>query len=138
MKGGIDLEGVLSDYHYALRNYSLRAVENVVAALRSGDIEEASKEFSPKAPKLAEYVRAEQRRLDILNAPKAISGPAIVQKLKHADLKREETIELSRQGYRLLAEEIGHLEFQEKVKRKAFPAGAIWFAALGEVWSRNK
>lgn len=66
LRGVTDERGTMEDYCEALREFSNAAIWNVVFALRDGTIEGASDEWSPRAPKLARWVREEQSRLDNL------------------------------------------------------------------------
>lgn len=75
LRGVTDEHGVMEDYCFALRNFSEEAVANTVNALREGGIEGASKSFCPTAPQLADYVRAEQGRIDIMSRPR-LAPPA--------------------------------------------------------------
>lgn len=59
-----DQRGTMEDYCEALREFSNAAIWNVVFALRDGTVKDASDEWSPRAPKLARWVREEQARLD--------------------------------------------------------------------------
>lgn len=105
--------------------------------LRRGLIEEASKDFSPRAPKLAEYVRAEQARLDALRRPKALPyAPVHKEFQRHNERQRRETKELERQGWKKLADNIGQEEFNTQAKRRRLPVGARWFWSLEEVWAK--
>jgi len=54
---------ILESYCFALSEFSDEAIWATVDKLRAGKIEEASKNFCPKAPELASYVRAEQTRI---------------------------------------------------------------------------
>ena len=135
LRGVTDQEGTLEDYCFALSDFDSEAIWNTVNNLRSGKIEEASKDFCPKAPKLAEYVRSEQKRLDILKAPKAIPYiPAVSSFKDWRIIQRARTDELSAQGFRCIAVDIGLDEMVTKSRRKTFPAGTIWFWCLQEAW----
>lgn len=126
---------ILDAYCFALSEFTSDAVWNTVNALRAGKIEDASKNFCPKAPELASYVRSEQKRLDILKSPRAISYVPVAHEFKDwRVIQRVETDRLAGEGFRCLATELGHDEFVTKARRKAFPAGSVWFWALQECW----
>lgn len=130
-----DERGTLEDYCFALSDFSNDAVWNTVNNLRRGVIEEASKDFCPKAPKLAEFVRSEQARLDAVGRLPTLPAPAITKEFKRWDIiQRREANELAGSGFRLLAEKIGLDEMNIRAKRREFPEGTIWFWCLQEAW----
>lgn len=137
VRGGTDPEGVLEDYQFALQDCSALAVENTVNALRAGKIEEASKDFCPKAPKLAEYARAEQRRLDAINRPPAVEHkPARSPEwIGPERLRQMERDSLSRRGFLLFAENISQDSFAMSCGRRKWPVGSTWKWLLQEVWA---
>lgn len=82
-----DERGVMEDYCSALREFSNQAIWNVVFALRDGTIEGASDEWSPRAPKLARWVREEQNRLDAIAE---LERRRSVKKITDDEQRREE------------------------------------------------
>lgn len=126
---------ILDTYCFALSEFSSEAIMNTVNNLRAGKIDEASKNFCPKAPELAVFVRAEQKRIDILKAPKHL--PYLAAKSDFKDwriIHRQRTEELADDGFRLLRSAISLDEFVLLGRRKALPTGSIWFWSLQEVW----
>lgn len=139
LRGVTDQEGTLEDYCFAVSDFDSDAIWNTVNALRSGKIDDASKDFCPKAPKLAEYVRAEQRRLDVQNAPKAITYRAEPVPFKDwGAIQRARTEELALLGFQCLRSEISHDEFVILGRRKALPTGTVWFWQLQEAWGPSQ
>lgn len=134
-RAGTDLEGTLSDFQFALQDVSVRAVENVVAALRSGLIDDASRDFCPKAPKLADYARAEQRRLDAVNRPKAVGYQPVGHQFKNwQEIHRHRAEELAASGFVC----IPNISIDEMVagsKRRRWKPGTQWFWSISEAWS---
>lgn len=127
---------ILDTYCFALSEFSSEAIMNTVNNLRAGKIEEASKSFCPKAPELAVYVRSEQKRLELLNSPRALPAPTVSKPFKHwGHIQREETIALASLGYRCVAENIGIDEMVTRARRKQFPEKTVWFWCIQEAWS---
>lgn len=136
LRGVSDEAGVMDDYCYALSDCSSQAVWNTVNNLRSGKIEEASKDFCPKAPKLAEYVRFEQRRLDAINRPPAISySPVNVPFKDWRIIHRQMADALKSVGWTLVAENLSLDDFTRLSKRRRWGAQTTWFWAIAEAWS---
>lgn len=134
LRGVTDQEGTLADYQFALSDCSAQAVENTVNALRAGLIEDASKDFCPKAPKLAEYARAEQRRLEAINRPRMVSHRPVEHEFKDwRVIQRERTRELAQQGYVLVAENC-----TQDQSRKFLKPRTRWFWAIQEVWEPTR
>lgn len=59
---------ILESYCRALSEFQPEAIRKTVDDLEAGRIEDASKDFCPKPPKLADLVRQEQRRQDLAAA----------------------------------------------------------------------
>lgn len=84
---------ILESYCRALAEFSPEAIRKTVDDLEAGRIEDASKDFCPKPPKLAELVRAEQRRQELANAEqKRRTTPRIEHRNEYSDEYREEMI----------------------------------------------
>lgn len=134
-RGGTDLEGTLSDFQFALQDVSVRAVENIVAALRAGLIEDASRDFCPKAPKLADYARAEQRRLDAVNRPKSVGYQPAAHAFKDWRIvHRECAAELAEKGF-VCIPNVSIEDWVSGGKRRRWKAGTTWFWSISEAWS---
>jgi hypothetical protein len=127
---------ILDTYCFALSEFSSEAIWNTVNSLRSGKIEEASKNFCPKAPELAVYVRNEQKRLDAINSPKAIphfqepkpfKDWRVIQQLKVEERAKTE-------GFVLLDDDISLEQFNTNVRRRKYPAGTTFYWAISQVW----
>lgn len=130
-----DQEGTLEDYCFALSDFSSEAVWNSVNNLRAGKIDEASKDFCPKAPKLAEYVRAEQRRLDAVNRPPAISYSIVKVPFKDwRIIHRQKADALEEQDWVLYPEKLSLEEMKIAARRGRLRIGATWFWSLQEAW----
>lgn len=137
LRGVSDERGTLEDYCFALSDFSADAVRNTVDNLRKGSIEDASRDFCPKAPRLADYVRSEQARLDALSRPKAFLPSPVAHDFKDwRIIQREETERLSRAGFKRLAENIGQIEAITLARRRELPEGAVWFWAICEIWGK--
>jgi hypothetical protein len=135
LRGVTDQTGTLEDYIFALNDCSVEALQTTVNNLRAGRIEEASKEFSPSAPKLAEYVRAEQRRLDAINRPKAISFQPISRPWKDWKLiHRHIADDLAAKGFVKVAENTPLDTAVTFARRKTWRPGTRWFWAIQEAW----
>ncbi len=135
LRGVTDERGTLESYGFALEGNSVEAINNTVNMLRRGEIADASKEWCPKAPKLAEYVRDEQRRIDALNRPKYIPQQPISRPWKDWNvIQRERTKELQEQGFVCLATDIGHDVASSRMRQKRYPVGSIWFWCIQEIW----
>lgn len=135
LRGVTDERGTLEGYGFALEGFSVEAIRNTVNMLRRGEIEEASKEWCPKAPKLAEYVRAEQSRIDALNRPRAVSYQPVSRPWKDWNIiQRERTRELQEQGFVLLDQNVAHDVACARTRQKKYPVGSIWFWCIQEVW----
>ncbi|WP_454686859.1 hypothetical protein [Agrobacterium leguminum] len=135
LRGVTDERGTLESYGFALEGNSVEAIRNTVNMLRRGEIADASKEWCPKAPKLAEYVRAEQSRLDAVNRPKMVSYQPVSRPWKDWNIiQRERTHELSEQGFVLLDKDVPHEIASNRMRQKKYPVGSIWFWCLQEVW----
>lgn len=133
-RGGTDLEGTLSDFQFALNGLSVKAVETTISHLRAGMIEEASKEYSPKAPKLAEFVRAEQRRLDAFNRPKVISYQPVGHEFKDwRIIHRQKACNAAARGFTCI-EGVMIEEWHSGMVRRKWRAGTEWFWSISEVW----
>lgn len=84
---------ILESYCRALAEFTQEAIRKTVDDLEAGRIEDASKDFCPKPPKLAELVRAEQRRQDLANAEaRRKSAPRIEHRAEYSDEHREEML----------------------------------------------
>lgn len=68
---------ILEAYCEALSDCSSEAIWATVNKLRAGKIEEASKNFCPKAPELACYVRAEQLKMSASRRERQLPKPEI-------------------------------------------------------------
>jgi hypothetical protein len=127
---------ILDAYCFALSDCSSEAVWNTVNNLRAGRIEEASKDFCPKAPKLAEYARAEHRRLQAMNRPKSVTYAPISQPWKDwRIIHRQRAQELAAKGWRLAAENLPLDNGVLMGRRKMWKPGSIWLWAISEMWS---
>lgn len=127
---------IMEVYCEALSEASSAAVWNTVSNLIAGKIEAASKNFCPRAPELAEYARAEQRRLDAANRPRGISYQPVSHTFKDWRIsQRQTTEELARQGFTLAAENLPQDNFVTMARRKALRPGTIWLWAVQEAWS---
>lgn len=124
---------MLEDYLFALQDCSVEAVRNIVNDLRAGKIEDASTEFSPKAPKLATFARAEQARLNAIIAlgkPKAVTyAPVSVGFKDWRIIHRQRADELRSQGYWLVSDNA------EVKARQNAPAGSIFLWSICELWA---
>lgn len=135
LRGVTDEQGTLDAYGFALEPFSIEAIGNTVNMLRRGEIKEASKEWCPKPPQLAEYVRSEQARLDAANRPKAIPyQPPPRDYLVHVVKQRQKADELASQGFHCIATGVDHIMSINMGKSKKRSVGSIWFASLQEVW----
>jgi len=98
-------------------------------------IEDASKEFSPKAPKLADYVRSEQRRLDAINRPKTIGYQPAPHAFKDwRETHRRKTEDLEARGF-VCIPNVSIEDWVSGGKRRRWPVGTQWFWGLSEAWS---
>lgn len=130
-----DEQGTLDAYGFALEPFSIEAIGNTVNMLRRGEIKEASKEWCPKPPQLAEYVRSEQARLDAINRPKAIPyQPPPRDYLVHQIKQRRDADELAKKGFYCLAKEVDHIMSINMWKTQKRSVWSVWFASLQEVW----
>lgn len=87
LRGVTDERGTMEDYCEALREFSNQAIWNVVFALRDGTVKDASDEWSPRAPRLARWVREEQNRLDAIAE---LEKRRSVKKLEQDEQRSEE------------------------------------------------
>lgn len=126
---------ILDSYCFALSEFSNDAIWAAVNNLRAGKIEEASKNFCPKAPELAGYVRTEQARIDAMNRPKAIPYKPKPSEFKDWRIvHRERASEMQRQGFVLHAKGIELTDFKAKGERRIFPAGTVFLWSIQEAW----
>lgn len=74
---------ILETYCEALSDCSSEAVAQTVRLLIAGKIEEASKNFCPKPPELACFVRAEQRKIAMANQERRLPAPEPVPQMDY-------------------------------------------------------
>lgn len=124
---------ILDAYCFALSDCSNEAIWNTVNNLRAGKIEDASRDFCPKAPKLAEYARAEHRRLEAINRPKMVSyKPAPSEGFKDMRIvQRQITDKLASEGWFMAADNATI----EKFRTGNFKVRSRHYWAIQEVWS---
>lgn len=121
---------ILDTYCFALSEFSSEAIMNTVNNLRAGKIDEASKNFCPKAPELAVFVRAEQKRIDAVKRPKAISYQPIDR--PWVDY-REVFINKAFADRRKFIEHASLDDWKYRTDRSRYPAGYTWYWPLGPV-----
>lgn len=131
---------ILDTYCYALSEFSSEAIWNTVNNLRAGKIEEASKNFCPKAPELAVFVRNEQKRLDVLKAPKAIAYIPQRAPFKDWRISNRRTVEelAETKGFVLWESDISLEQFNINARRRKYPAGTTFYWAISEAWGPAK
>lgn len=136
LKSATDPRATLEAYGFALEGNSIEAIRNVINALRRGEIAEASKTFCPRAPELADMVRAEQRKIDATNRRPAISSRPIERPwTDYRARQRQETYDLMPRGYELHSTGVSQETWHRKCLQRAWPIGAKYKWALEEVWS---
>jgi hypothetical protein len=132
---GVDADELLRGYLVALEGLLPGALRSVVLHLVRGTWHDEVK-FCPRPPELANMVRFEQRRVEAMNRQR-LPAPAAVQH-QFRDLRiihHRRADELSKQGYRLIAESITSDAFISLGKSRAIPAGSIHLWAIDEVWA---
>lgn len=137
LRGVSDERETMEAYGFALEPFSVEAIRNTVDYLRRGEIEDASKQWCPRPPELAVFVRSEQKRLDALNRRPSISHQP-VETGGYKDwriIHRQKTKELEQNGYRLVQESVSIDTFNLLGRRKKWQIGATWFWSLQEVWA---
>jgi len=138
LKGVTDEQGTLDAYGFALEPFSIEAIQNTVNSLRRGEIEDASKQWCPRPPELAAFVRTEQKRLDALNRKPAVSYVPMDRTVPFMSLDEMREIkegELRHLGYDLIKAEVSIDTFVMGCNRKIWPVKAVWFWQLQAVWA---
>lgn len=132
---GVEVEDLLRGYLIALDDLPLDALKSVVVKLVKGTWHEEVK-FCPRPPELANMVRDEQRRLDLIKSPR-LPRPASAGK-PFKDIRithRLRAGELQQAGYVLHARCESHEAFATMAKRRQLPAGSVHLSAIDEVWA---
>ncbi len=131
---------ILDTYCFALSEFSSEAIWNTVNNLRCGKIEEASKNFCPKAPELAVYVRDEQKRLEVLKAPKAIVQAREPVPFKDWRVIQQKKVEerARAEGFILWDDDISLEQFNTNARRKKYPAKTTFYWAISQAWGPSR
>lgn len=136
IRGVTDPKEVLDVYLTAVQDCTPVAVRSTVEALIAGKIEDANPKFCPSTAEMARFVRAEQRRLDAINRPPAISySPVNVPFKDWRIIHRQMADALKSVGWTLVAENLSLDDFTRLSKRRRWGAHTTWFWALAEAWS---
>lgn len=132
---GVDADDLLGGYLVALEGLLPSALKSVVIQLVKGTWHEEVK-FCPRPPELANMVRSEQRRVEAMNRQRLPPPAAVPHQFRDLRIVHQQRAEeLSRQGYRLIAESITADAFMNLGKSRAIPAGSIHLWAIDEVWA---
>jgi hypothetical protein len=136
LRGVTDEQGTLDAYGFALEPFSIEAIQNTINSLRRGEIEDASKQWCPRPPELASFVRAEQKRLEAIHSRPAVSyAPVDVPFKDWRVIHRQRANDLQAAGFGLFRKEVTIDIFSLGCRRRAWPAGSIWFWCIEEVWA---
>lgn len=131
---GVASDALLAGYLVALEGMYPSTLKSVVVKLVKGIWGEEVK-FCPRPPELANMVRDEQRRLDVLNRPR-LAAPVLAQPFKDIRVtQRNRVQELAKQGYVLVATGISQETCLSLAKSRALPAKSIHLWAIDEVWA---
>lgn len=131
---GVEVEDLLRGYLIALDDLPLDALKSVVIKLVKGTWHEEVK-FCPRPPELANMVRDEQRRIDLIKSPR-LPAPAANKPFKDIRVtQRLSAEELQKAGYVLHARCESHEAFATLAKRRQLPVGATHLWAIDEIWA---
>jgi hypothetical protein len=135
IRGVTDPKEVLDVYLTAVQDCSPMAVRSTVEALTAGRIEEANAKFCPSTAELGRFARAEQRRLDALNRPPAISYSVVKVPFKDWRIIHRQAADALKELYWVkYPKEIEHEEFRLLARRGRIRPGSTWFWSIQEAW----
>ncbi len=147
----ISSDKAIGEYVSVLKDVPSCGLRKSLTKLKRGLYENISLDFVPTPASLAAMSRAEAKvtiddlarlkgKQSTLSDIATANGPRLPSSAKHQfrDLRivhRQRSEELSKQGYRLVAESITSDAFLSLGKSRAIPAGSIHLWAIDEVWA---